>query len=226
MGSFLTNLQVHLPGEDRAAARTRVVQALLTVLAEEGYTQCVGTDESNREVVVLADDESPWLAVYDQAAEDQSGKHVDLSRTLSRALSARVIHVHNAGGRGTGVEVTVSGAVLQERLVEIERVELFTHLAGVEQAVMTRTGRRGSELQASFPSVLVHAGPQDPLAVYRGATSIQQVVDRHKHVVTVRVHCRATGQLTGPQPPEVMVLPMGGGGSGCIQRVLVGEKSV
>jgi hypothetical protein len=93
MGAFLTNVQVKVVG---SAAKTRenVIAAIREQAWQDGLTLLDGDDavDADRTVVIGGDDR--WIAVYDEATEDQdSTKLTRLATAITRATGGAAVTV-------------------------------------------------------------------------------------------------------------------------------------
>jgi len=89
MGAFFTNVQVHTGSLSAADARGAVLAAVRAWIEKQGFIE-MGAAEvamhqmADRTVLVGPVSDRPWLAVYDEASEDQDEAIV---RTLAEQLS-------------------------------------------------------------------------------------------------------------------------------------------
>jgi len=113
--------------------------------------------------------------------------------------------VHNQGGTGIGLEVTIAGPALEKGLVVVARVEVF---AGRHQGDrVPNLSRAGSKrpVRAAFESIPLMAGSRDPLAI------------------NVQVHCASRPGAKEPLHLHISVSPLGAVERGCVQKFLVGK---
>jgi hypothetical protein len=391
MGSFLTNVQVHTGGAELEGVREAIVRALEELVPKEGYRVCSAGETADREITIASASKAPWIAVYDQASEDQGGSHEELARALSKVLTTSAVSVlvhdsdvldmklfrngralddycnwpgyfeggdrepqgderawqpvlrsgagpadlkeawmagsagaeetlqeiahvlamdgdlvsvgfnylddirlpeermttlafrlqsrpaheqrregpprlapgmpgvpppeeaaeifselgreippeqvfgaapeepftipvlvHNQGGGGTGLDVTIGGPALELGLVDIARVEVFSGGTRAEQLPELLTAGDRHLARATFESLPLRPGPRDPLSAMEGVTSLRQMMGRNDHVLSIQVHCVARLKPDRPVPLGVSVNPLGSVERGCLQKFLVG----
>lgn len=113
MGSFFTNVQVHTGEAPAQEARAAAVEAVRGWVARTGYEEMAeeDADVADRLVLVAPADQTPWIAVYDEATEDQDTRLLD---SLAEALSA--------GGRAAVSVLVHDSDVLQLRLCQDGRL--------------------------------------------------------------------------------------------------------
>jgi hypothetical protein len=126
LGSFFTNIQVHVGEIPPDEARRTVIRAIQDHAARSGLETVPG-EPAERSVPIGPASHAPWISVFDEAGDDQDG---DRLRELAEALSAPAsvalgILVHDsdilelrlcrAGARSTctTADRTISGKCLQ-----------------------------------------------------------------------------------------------------------------
>lgn len=109
MGSFFTSVQVHTGGVPTQEARASVIELVRRWVVQSGYQEIAeaDADEADRLVLVAPVDDTPWIAVYDEATEDQDARQLD---GLAQALAA--------GGRAAVGVLVHDSDILQLRLCQ------------------------------------------------------------------------------------------------------------
>jgi hypothetical protein len=68
-GAFFTNVQIMARGLDASEARRALIRTVRALAAEQGLVGSAGQETADR--TILIGEAAPWIAVYDEATEDQ-----------------------------------------------------------------------------------------------------------------------------------------------------------
>ena len=71
MGSFITNIQVHTGEADAETLREKLIEAVRSFVLDGPLEEAPQRTEAHRTVAIGPAGPEPWLAVYDEATEDQ-----------------------------------------------------------------------------------------------------------------------------------------------------------
>lgn len=99
MGAFFTNVQVHTGGRPAQQVHGEVIAALRARILRGPYVEVLaggrnGEVAADRRVMVSQPGPEPWLAVFDEATEDQDiGALSDLACALSAAVGTAAVAV-------------------------------------------------------------------------------------------------------------------------------------
>jgi hypothetical protein len=99
MGEFITNVQIAAGGRPRAEVRDAVLASVRRFVESQGFVEAAPGEAPDRSVAIGPAGDEPWIAVYDEATEDQDTRKLDaLATTITRdlATSAVSILVHDS----------------------------------------------------------------------------------------------------------------------------------
>ncbi len=92
MGAFFTNVQIMSRGLDASETRQVLIRTVRALAAEQGLVAPAGEETADR--TILIGEAAPWIAVYDEATEDQDEtKLSELAERLTAALDTTAITV-------------------------------------------------------------------------------------------------------------------------------------
>jgi hypothetical protein len=97
MGTFLTNVQVHVGDRQAEQARNAVVGAIRSLMRERALKELPDGERGNRTVVVGPASQTQWVSVYDEATELQDASELaalaaSLSVSLQSVAAAILVH--------------------------------------------------------------------------------------------------------------------------------------
>lgn len=89
MGSFFTNVQVYSANHDGEASRIKVTEAVRRIILRDSFVETSNDEDEppDRVVLVGPSGPEPWIAVYDEATENQDSQRL---KRLATQLSAEV----------------------------------------------------------------------------------------------------------------------------------------
>src|SRR5262249_15825690 len=101
MGSFLTNIQVFTGDGGATPEREALIAAIHRFAAGTGFPALREGEAPDRTIIVGPAGAAPWIAVYDEATEDQDMRKLealagDLSAALGTAAVTVLIHDSDA----------------------------------------------------------------------------------------------------------------------------------
>ena len=102
VGSFFTNVQVHVGGQEADSVRALVIDTVRERVLRSAFV-CTGEGETPDSTLLVAPvGTEPWIAVYDQATESQKERAGALSMdahvlTLGEVALARGKQAHRSG---------------------------------------------------------------------------------------------------------------------------------
>ncbi len=99
MGEFITNVQIAAGGRPRAEVRDAVLASVRRFVESQGFVEAAAGEAPDRSVAIGPAGDEPWIAVYDEATEDQDTRKLDaLATAITRDLgtSAVSILVHDS----------------------------------------------------------------------------------------------------------------------------------
>jgi hypothetical protein len=90
VGSFFTNVHARAPAAKEEDARHAIIELLTKEARAQGMHPCGEQDPPDRSIIVGPPDR--WIAIYDEATEDQSVERLDrLARAVSAALEGPAV---------------------------------------------------------------------------------------------------------------------------------------
>ena len=117
VGSFFTNVQVHAGERSPDEVREAMIAAVRTYVRAAGFEEISESsdEEPDRVILVAPPGPGPWIAVYDEATDDQD---TELLRALAEALSP-------AGNAAVGILVHDSSFLLLQLCRAGAQVDVF-----------------------------------------------------------------------------------------------------
>jgi hypothetical protein len=94
MGAFFTNIQLKTSDIDKSDITDRVVESIVKLNAETGFTKCDDEDQADKSVIISPSDDLTWISIYDEDTEDQNLKKLNkIASRLSKEFKTIALSV-------------------------------------------------------------------------------------------------------------------------------------
>ena len=116
MGEFITNVQIAAGARPRAEVRDAVLASVRRFVESQGFVEAAPGEAPDRSVAIGPAGDEPWIAVYDEATEDQdTGKLDALATAITRDLATSAVSILVHDSDALQVTLFARGEVVDRR---------------------------------------------------------------------------------------------------------------